>query len=415
MKRTFSFVPSRSAGVVLAGTALVAATYGLVRLAYGLFLPGVQADLGLTTAAAGLTSAGASVVFCLGALTGFALAGRHPRPLVVASATSAAVGAAGMALAPSAAVFSTFSVLASAGAGLASPALVTVVRRGARAEAQHRAQAVVNSGTGPGLVVAGLLALVLLPDWRAAWLGVAVATLVVGGLVLVLDRTPTDASGRAPDPGLPPRSWFADHRRLVPAAGLLGASSAAAWNYGRAHLVAAGTDETLSVVAWVVLGLGGTAVVATARVLDDAGPRTGWTVTVLAVGGGTALLGLLPHQPVAALVACALFGWGYTAATGVLIVWTSHLDPDRAAAGTSMLFVVLALGQALGAAALGLVADLASHEVGFVAAAALAVLAVPVAVLGRPCGEDGQASGRWYTSGTPSASSSRASRSLIER
>ncbi|MGQ3160509.1 MAG: hypothetical protein ACT6SA_15490 [Aeromicrobium sp.] len=64
MKRTFSL----SVLLVPSGLGLVAATYGLVRLASGLYLPDVQADLGLGVATAGLVSSGASVVYCLGAL-----------------------------------------------------------------------------------------------------------------------------------------------------------------------------------------------------------------------------------------------------------------------------------------------------------------------------------------------------------
>ena len=41
MKRSFSF-EGRTTGLVALGAALIAATYGLVRLAYGLFLPDVQ-------------------------------------------------------------------------------------------------------------------------------------------------------------------------------------------------------------------------------------------------------------------------------------------------------------------------------------------------------------------------------------
>ncbi len=53
MKRTFSFGLCREPSVIVAGTAFIAATYGLVRLAYGLFLPDIQADLALDSARAG--------------------------------------------------------------------------------------------------------------------------------------------------------------------------------------------------------------------------------------------------------------------------------------------------------------------------------------------------------------------------
>ncbi|QCR20130.1 hypothetical protein C1N71_12345 [Agrococcus sp. SGAir0287] len=70
------------------GIALIAATYGLVRLAYGLLLPDVQHELGIDAPAAGAISASASAVYCLGAVIGFVLARRRARALVVAAASA---------------------------------------------------------------------------------------------------------------------------------------------------------------------------------------------------------------------------------------------------------------------------------------------------------------------------------------
>ncbi|WP_447644108.1 MFS transporter [Nocardioides zeae] len=201
MKRTLSFWRGsrrRPRLLVVAGLAFIASTYGLVRLAYGLFLPDVQADLGLGDRAAGYVSSGASLAYCLGAVVGLA-ADRRPRTVLVVALLTGVTGAAGTALAPGSGTFAVAAVLASSSAGLASPALVAVVDRVVAAERRDRAQAVVNSGTGPGLVAAGLLAVVLLPDWRAGFAAGAVATLVCGGLVLLL------AHGGAGAPAAPER------------------------------------------------------------------------------------------------------------------------------------------------------------------------------------------------------------------
>lgn len=368
MKRTFSFRPAAPAPLLAAGTGLIAATYGLTRLAYGLVLPDVQADLPLDDAAAGRTSLGASLAYCLAAVTGFVAAGAHRRALVVAAATTAGAGAAGMALAPGAAAFAAAAVVASAGAGFASPALVQVVTRNVPRDDAERGQAVVNAGTGPGLVAAGVLALAVLPDWRLAWGVVAVVTAAAGTLVLVLDRGGRDRDGRRD--GAPP-GWFAAHGRLLAAALLLGAGSAAVWTYGRSLLVDAGAGPAASVTAWIAVGAGGAAVIATARPLTAAGPRTAWVATVLAVAAATTALALAPRPAAAALAAAAAFGWGYTAATGALIAWTARLDPERAPAGTSLLFVVLVLGQGAGAAVAGGLVDGAGYRATFLAAAAV--------------------------------------------
>jgi len=362
----------------VAGTALVAATYGLVRLAYGLFLPDVQDELGLGVAAAGAISGGASVVYCAGALLGFFAAARHARLLVVGAALTAAIGAFGMAAAPSGEVFGAFAIAGSAGAGLASPALVAVLQRNPSTRRSPRAQTIVNAGTGPGLVITGLLALLLLPNWRLAWVIAAVFTLVVAGILIVADRP--DSAAPPARQSLPPRSWFAAHRRVLAAALLLGCGSAAVWNYGRTLLVQSGAGATVSVAAWVSLGAGSTAVIVTARWMGDRGPRAGWAITAGTVAVASAALVAVPNSALLALIACAAFGWGYTAATGALIAWTADIDPARAPSGTALLFITTTLGQAMGAGAVGALIPVVGYPIAFLGAALVSAAATVPAV-----------------------------------
>lgn len=380
MKRSFSL---RQRVLVGSGLGLIAATYGLVRLAFGLFLPDVQRDLGLHSDTAGGISSGASAVYCLAAVAGFVLAARVPRLLVALAALVAGGGALEMAAADGPVPFGIASVVASAGAGLASPALVRLVAVQIPEGGQRRAQAVVNSGTGPGLVAAGALALVLLPDWRTAWAWSGVFALVVGAVLLGAARRTeavADPSG-PPAPPLPGRAWFAAHRGVLVLALLFGTGSAVVWTYGRTVLVDAGAPEALSVTAWIALGLGGAAVVVTTRWTSRLRARTLWAITTGAVAVAVLVLGLAPQWIVVALAACAVFGWGYTAATGALITWTTEIDADRAAAGTSMLFVALVLGQAGGAAAAGGLVGSVGPLVAFLAGAVVTAVSTVPALL----------------------------------
>lgn len=346
MKRPFSY-----AWVTGAALALIAATYGLVRLAFGLVLPDAQRDLGFDDALGGAISSGGSALYVVAALVGFVAAARAPRAAVIAASASAAVGAAGMAMAPDVGVFAMAAILGSAGAGLASPAVVAVLESHPATRGDSRAQTIANSGTGPGLVLAGVLALVLLPEWRVAWAVTAVCSALAGAAVVGVSRGLLTTGARMP---LPPRSWFAAHVVPLSAALLFGAGSAAVWTFGRTLLVDAGLDETLSVVAWIALGVGGASVALTARLLAAWGPRRAWPITVALAAVTTLVLPLSASGIVGAALVAAVFGWAYTAATGALIAWTTDLDADRAAAGTALLFVMLVLGQGVGAAVLGL-------------------------------------------------------------
>ncbi|MEP9362723.1 MFS transporter [Nocardioides sp. CN2-186] len=372
MKRPLSFENAHELGLVLAGTGLIAATYGLVRLAYGLYLSDIQASLDLGPAAAGYISSGASIAYCAGALVGL-VGDSRPRLLVLAAAGTGSSGALGMALAPSAAAFVPAAIIGSVGAGLASPGLVGVVARNVAEQGRDRAQAVVNSGTGPGLVLAGLLALALLPDWRLGFVIAAVVTAAVGAAVLLLSRRSTGPAARSADQTA--SSWRRMPVLATPAVGavLLGASSAAVWTYGRTQLVAEGVGAGTATLAWIGLGVGGAATVVTARVLSRLRPARAWVLTTSGVALSVGALAVVAGGAVGGIAACLLFGWAFVAATSALIAWAAELLPDRAAAGTALLFVALTLGQAVGSAVAGTIADATGLSVAFAAAALTAL------------------------------------------
>ncbi len=97
-------------------------------------------------------------------------------------------------------------------------------------------------------------------------------------------------------------------------------------------------------------------------------------MTALVTAAAVAVEGVVPSSGAVSLAAGVVFGWGYTAATGALIAWTTEIAPEHAAAGTSVLFVVLVLGQAAGAAGLGTVLDAAGPAVAFLLAAAVTAI-----------------------------------------
>lgn len=375
MKRTFSF---RGPLVIGSGLAFIAVNYGLLRLAYGLFLPDVQAELGFDDAVAGLISSGGSLGYALAAVAALLFGDRRPRTVAVAAGAFALVGAAGMAASPSTAPFAVFAIIGSSAAGLASPALVGIVRGVVSAERTDSAQSVVNSGTGVGVVAAGLLALVT-PGWREAWVVAAVVTVVVLALLLTGARGTTALAGTV-HLDIP---WL--RSLVVPgvAAVAMGAGTAVVWTYGRSHLVSAGLSETASIVAWICLGVGGAVAALTAGVLGRRTPRGAWALTVVVAGAGSAALGLAASLPVVPLIACAVFGWSYTAATGALIAWAGRLDASRSAAGTAVLFVALVLGQSLGSAVAGGVTALVGIPAVFVGAGVLTAAAAVVSIRRR--------------------------------
>jgi predicted MFS family arabinose efflux permease len=77
---------------------------------------------------------------------------------------------------------------------------------------------------------------------------------------------------------------------------------------------------------------------------------------------------------VLAVVTGAVFGAVYIALTGLLLLWATRVHPDRPVLGVGATFLVIALGQALGAPVLGVVADAVTLPGAFLVAAVVCAL-----------------------------------------
>lgn len=378
MKRSLqTFERSAEPLFTVSGVLLIATTYGLARLGFGLFLPAFSEAFALGPALSGSLSSGASVLYCVAAAIGFLRAATRPRAVAVLAGLSAVVGSLGIATAPTATVFAAGVLLASMGAGFASPALVALVQRNATPSRQSRVQAVVNSGTGFGVIAAGAMSLVLGDAWRIAWILVAVLAAASTLGVLFLDRGDRAASADAPRFSRLVTAGLRGLGRPLVGAFLFGIGCSAVWVYGRTSLEAGGMTAEASAGAWIALGAGGACAVLAAPWLAARPITTTWPVCVLGTAGATALIGVMPGAHLPAYGGSVLFGLAYTAASSVLILWASAVAAD-AAAGTSALFIALVLGQAAGAAATGLLLEAGPVMVAFGAAALACALSTAV-------------------------------------
>jgi len=364
----------RTVHMVVPASGVIAVTYGLARFGYGLYLPTFTADFALSRAAGGSIAAGSFAGYCLAALLAHRLVHRgQARAALWAAAALAGTGAALVAGAWSSASLAYGVVVAGSGSGMASPALVAAVAATVRRDRADRAQAVVNSGTGVGVVVAAALVTVAPGGWRATWAGFAVAAVLVAWAT---DRTTTWPSAR-PDGSRPAtRTAMSTQlellRRPVLAAVLAGAGSASVWTFGQDLLATStGMSAGARTALWGVLGAAAVLGAASGDVVRRLGVPTAWTSTVT-VTAATSLA--LPHaEDSVAVAALALAGFGgaYVALSGVLIAWGTRLAPHAPAQATAVLFVALAAGQALGALTLGLLAATLGLAASFTAAAGL--------------------------------------------
>jgi len=364
----------RTVQMVVPASGVIAVTYGLARFGYGLYLPTFTADFALSRAAAGSIAAGSFAGYCLAALLAHRLVRRgQARAALWAAAALAGIGAALVAGAWSSASLAYGVVVAGSGSGMASPALVAAVAATVRRDRADRAQAVVNSGTGVGVVVAAVLVTVAPGGWRATWAGFAVAAVLVAWAT---DRSTTWPSAR-PDGSRPAtRTAMSTQlellRRPALAAVLAGAGSASVWTFGQDLLATStGMSADARTALWGVLGAAAVLGAASGDAVRRLGVPTAWTSTVTITAAASLAL---PHaEDSVALAALALAGFGgaYVALSGVLIAWGARLAPHAPAQATAVLFVALAAGQALGALTLGLLAATLGLAASFTAAAGL--------------------------------------------
>lgn len=372
--------PPRSLpAVVPAGLAVIAVTYGLARYGYGLYLPQFRAGFGLSAGTAGVIAAGSYAGYCGAAvLAGRLVAAGRARATLWLAGASAALGSLLVAVAWSGPSLAVGALVAGSGAGAATPALVAAVASTVPPEAEQRAQGLVNSGTGAGVIVGGLLVLAAPGAWRWSWLAFAAAAV---GLTAWADRAARWSAARvdgAAGAGLV--------RRLVrplAAAVLAGAGCAAVWTFGRDLLAdQGGLPDRVTGLLWCVLGgaglLGGVSGVLVARI----GLRAAWVVAVAVAGAGTAALAAVPASAVPAAAALACFGGAFVALSGVLLAWGADREPGAAPAAAAVLFVGLTLGQALGAVLLGAVAEAVGAAAAFHAGAVLLVASAGAAERG---------------------------------
>ena len=370
----------RAVRLTAVGMSLIAVCYGLARFAYGLFVPSFRAEFGLDATAIGAVASGSYVGYCVAVVLATAATARWgARAVGVAAGTAAAAGTGLVALAPSTPVLVVGVVLAGSSTGLASPPMARAVARHVAPRLEPRAQTVVNAGTGLGVLVSGPVALLAAGEhWRWAWAAFsAVAVLVTVWIAATIPSrsSPTEDPAQAAGSGRARHGWTPPgSARLLTAAGMMGLGSAAVWTYARDLVTAAGVGDLTASVMWIVLGAAGLLGAFAGDLTVRLGPARSWTAAMLLLAAATAALALAPGAAAVALGAAAVFGAVYIASTGFLLLWGTRTFPDRPVLGVGAAFLFIALGQAVGAPVLGLVADTLGTPGAFVVAAGIAVV-----------------------------------------
>ena len=360
--------------VGFAGAAVVGVAFGMARYAYGLTLPGIRQELGLSELVLGLVSSATFAGYLAGLLLAGPLANRHgSRAPTTLGGASGALGAVTVAAAQSPWVLTVGAVLAGSAGGWVWAAYSDIVTRTVAKRQQPRALAIITTGTSGGLVaLGGLAVLAALGSWRLVWAGIALAA--VAAAVLNLRLVPRTTSARSPD-GRHDISSLVRVLRVPAAYSVVYFAviviyfTYAADALGRGDLPAATVP-----VLYAAIGLTGTVDLATGAIARRVGSPRVAALCLVTTAAALALLGLATNSLAAIAASACVFGVGYMTGSAVLAVWTAELVPDRAGAAFTFCLVVGAISSVAAPAVAGAVIPAAGLGTLLVLAAAVSLL-----------------------------------------
>lgn len=373
-----------TANLVAVSFTLTALAYGLARFAYGLLLPQIRTELELGTVAAGWIGSAAFAAYCGGVVAAFMTVPKcGVRTVAVAAGCCATAGLGLVAVAGSATTLGLAIALAGISTGLASPPLAAAVGQFISEASRPRANGAINAGTAAGIVLSGLAALAFAAAWRELYVGFA----AIGGAVTLwlwraipsgktAEASPTSHGIRRP--GLMP---------LFSAAVLMGGASTAIWTFGadilREELQF--SDHRIA-LAWLVLGATGLVGVLTGAGTDRFGIGAIHRLSLIMMALGLVGLAAGSWASVLPFIAMGVFGAGYMISSGALLLWGITLFPERSDLGLGLPFLMIAVGQTIGAPLFAVLLEAAGTTAALTGAAlVMACAAIPTP---RSAGED---------------------------
>lgn len=349
-----------STGFAFFGASLIAISYGLARFAFGLFVPPIRAELGLTPELIGIIGALPLVSFLLATLVAPVAADRlGARNTAVLSGLFGAVGLALISQASGAFSLGVGVFACGICTGLMMPALTAAMQVLVDRSVHGRVSSVMNAGTSIGVMVAVPTVLFMAGIWRYAYMSFAILAVigVLAAWYFIPSVSRVAPSNAAPPPPITALQWWR-LLRLSLFAFVMGFVSSAYWLFAPDLVVTLG-EMPPGATGWLWLavgaaGLGGAVV---ADLADRNNPPITQALMLMMLAASLALLAASPGQLVLAVFSGLVFGLAYMSLTGLYLMTGIRLLPGRLAMGPVLPFMAVSLGQAAGSPIVGLSVD----------------------------------------------------------
>jgi predicted MFS family arabinose efflux permease len=375
-----AFAPSSSSEIsprslTLAGTSLIAVSFGLARYGYGLFVPQFRDDLHLSSAQIGAFSSVSYIGYGLGLLGCGALLRRlGARSTALISATLVSIGIFAIASAVAPAILAVGVGVAGTGVGLSWPPFSDLAAHCVEPSRRPRVVSTISTGTSFGLILAVPLAILAGPAWRAVWLSFGVLSLLaLASNALILPRVPDGKSRTA--------SRLTAHRDarqlalLTTYSAIYGVLGAVFFTFAVELANANHHGRASSSLLWAIVGATGLVAVRTGDAVQSVGLRNVNRVVFLGMAAGLLCIGMAPASLGLLYTGAAIFGPFYMAGAAIVPAWAERIDPSSPSRPHTIATAFSALGSIAGAAATGAMGSTTGLPAVFTASAALAVFA----------------------------------------
>ncbi|CDO04327.1 D-galactonate transporter [Oceanobacillus picturae] len=362
--------------LIVVGLPMIAVTYGLSRFSYGLMLPYINDTLKMDQYTSGVISSLSYIAYCIAIVLAMGFSNKVTSKFIVVTAgLTSIIGLAIISSSPNAGVLGLGIFLAGLSTGFSSPPYANIIDQNVEPKLQNQTNSWINSGTSIGTAFTGLIAIIMADSWRETYfIFMIIAIFVLISNYKVLPKNQPLAGKEA---GRFVKEEWKSATPLILASLLLGISCSAYWTFSRDFML--NNDSVpgyLGEWLWVIIGLAGLVGGAAGAFINKFGLMPAYKISVIALSTSSLLLGAFADHIVTGFLSPSLFGSSYIFMTGVLIVWGISLFKSNPSFGLGVPFLILALGQAIGAVFSGMIAGIMGYQTLFIGASIIGYISL---------------------------------------
>jgi len=351
-------------------------------MGFGLFVPEFRSAFSMSTSTVGLVSSLGFLGFFLALLIARALLARWgPVVPVLCGLSSATLGMGLVAMATELPVLAVGVFFTASSAGLAWTPFNDVIHRKLREKDRPTALSMISTGTGIGIALAGLAALIMVIgglSWRVAWVFFALASAAaLVGNWLALHGIGKDHSGGSE------KGWGdLDRTAVRPLLAIgfaYGTTSAIYISFAADHMVSVGGVPGVAAsltppLVYIFYGLFGLTGLLTARIKALIGLPMLLRMLMLAGALSVTLVALTPDSWAGLVLSAGLQGVQVMMTSAALAFWSERRFPSLATLSFTVALLAAAAGSVAGPALAGAGADVFGAQTMFLGAAILPAL-----------------------------------------